>query len=69
MARVSQAMRDGHNQYAPMTGYLPLKAALVEKVLRLYGQSYDVASEILITASASEGSTPPSPRWCIPATK
>ncbi|AIX73730.1 MULTISPECIES: methionine aminotransferase [Mixta] len=55
VARVSQAMRDGHNQYAPMTGYLPLKAALAEKVLRLYGQSYDVASEILITASASEG--------------
>ena len=55
IAGVHQAMRDGHNQYAPMTGYLPLKEALAEKVLTLYGQQYDVASEILITASASEG--------------
>ena len=55
VACVSQAMRDGHNQYAPMTGYQPLKEALAEKVLRLYGQHYDVTSEVLITASASEG--------------
>ena len=55
IARVNQAMRDGHNQYAPMTGYLPLKEALAEKIANLYGQTYDVASEILITASASEG--------------
>lgn len=55
VAGVHQAMRAGHNQYAPMTGYPALKEALAEKVLKLYGQQYDVASEILITASASEG--------------
>jgi len=52
---VSQAMRQGHNQYAPMTGVAALKQVLAEKVETLYGQKYDVASEVLITASASEG--------------
>ena len=55
IAGVNEAMRAGHNQYAPMTGYPPLKEALAEKVLTLYGRQYDVASEVLITASASEG--------------
>ncbi|ARJ43626.1 methionine aminotransferase [Pantoea alhagi] len=55
IASVERAMRAGHNQYAPMTGYPPLKEALAEKVSTLYGQHYDVASEVLITASASEG--------------
>ncbi|UQY42447.1 methionine aminotransferase [Erwinia sp. PK3-005] len=55
IASVNQAMRAGHNQYAPMTGLPALKEALAEKVHTLYGQAYDVASEVLITASASEG--------------
>ncbi len=48
-------MRDGHNQYAAMTGLPALREALAEKVHRLYGQQYDAASEVLITASASQG--------------
>lgn len=52
---VSNAMRDGHNQYAPMTGLSALKVALAEKVQALYGQSYDPVSEVLITGSASQG--------------
>ncbi len=52
---VTRAMQQGHNQYAPMTGHQALKEVLAEKVATLYGQSYDVASEILITGSASEG--------------
>ena len=52
---VSNAMRDGHNQYAPMTGLSALKMALAEKVQALYGQHYDPVSEVLITGSASQG--------------
>lgn len=51
---VTQAMRAHHNQYAPMTGYRPLKERLAEKIAALYGRVYDVEREITITASASE---------------
>ncbi|MEJ5178693.1 MULTISPECIES: pyridoxal phosphate-dependent aminotransferase [Erwinia] len=52
---VTRAMQQGHNQYAPMTGLAALREVLAKKVETLYGQKYDVASEVLITASASEG--------------
>lgn len=52
---VTKAMEQGHNQYAPMTGLGALKEVLASKVETLYGQQYDAASEILITASASQG--------------
>ncbi|MBP2197817.1 methionine aminotransferase [Pantoea cypripedii] len=52
---VSKAMREGHNQYAPLTGLPALKEALAQKVHTLYGQQYDVGSEVLITGSASQG--------------
>ncbi|OON41136.1 methionine aminotransferase [Izhakiella australiensis] len=52
---VCQAMKDGQNQYASMTGHPALKQALAEKVAALYGTHYDAAAEILVTASASEG--------------
>jgi methionine transaminase len=52
---VSTAMREGHNQYAPLTGLPALKEALAQKVHTLYGQQYDVGSEVLITGSASQG--------------
>jgi methionine transaminase len=51
---VAQAMRAGHNQYAPMAGVAALRAALADKVERLYGTRYDPVREITITASASE---------------
>ncbi|MBD8161660.1 pyridoxal phosphate-dependent aminotransferase [Erwinia persicina] len=52
---VTRAMQQGHNQYAPMTGLAALREILASKVDTLYGQKYDAASEVLITASASEG--------------
>ncbi|CAI0958583.1 Methionine aminotransferase [Serratia liquefaciens] len=52
---VSQAMRAGHNQYAPMSGVTALRIALADKVERLYGARYDADEEITVIASASEG--------------
>ncbi|HIH8980802.1 TPA: methionine aminotransferase [Serratia marcescens] len=51
----AQAMRTGHNQYAPMSGVAALRAALAEKAERLYGARYDADEEITVIASASEG--------------
>ncbi|PII58664.1 methionine aminotransferase [Serratia sp. OLBL1] len=51
----AQAMRTGHNQYAPMSGVAALRAALAEKAERLYGARYDANEEITVIASASEG--------------
>ena len=55
IAGVTKAMQENHNQYAPMTGYRPLKTLIADKVATLYGSQYDVDDEILVTASASEG--------------
>ena len=52
---VTRAMAAGHNQYAPMTGLPELKSRIVEKIADLYGTRYDAGSEVLITASASQG--------------
>ncbi|MCS2154091.1 pyridoxal phosphate-dependent aminotransferase [Scandinavium goeteborgense] len=52
---VTRAMEEGHNQYAPMTGLHALKTRIAEKIADLYGMQYDVDSEVLVTASASEG--------------
>ncbi|AHG21698.1 aminotransferase [Chania multitudinisentens RB-25] len=52
---VAQAMRAGHNQYAPMSGVAALRHALAEKVARLYGAHYDADDEVTVIASASEG--------------
>jgi len=46
---VSRAMRDNHNQYAPMPGWMPLREALAEKFSFLYGTRIDPGSEITIT--------------------
>lgn len=55
IAGVTKAMQDNHNQYASMTGFRPLKTLIAEKVATIYGSTYDVDDEILVTASASEG--------------
>ncbi|NIF22032.1 methionine aminotransferase [Candidatus Pantoea multigeneris] len=55
VASVAEAMQQGHNQYAPMTGLPALKQALADKVQQLYGRRYDVDSEVLISGSASQG--------------
>ena len=51
---VYQAMRDGLNQYPPMAGVLPLRDAVAAKIEALYGRRYDPASEITITAGATQ---------------
>jgi methionine aminotransferase len=53
-AFVSEAMRAGHNQYAPMTGIPALREAIAAKVERLYGHAYDAGSEITVTAGATQ---------------
>ncbi|MEY2781015.1 MAG: hypothetical protein RL307_719, partial [Pseudomonadota bacterium] len=51
---VNQAMRDGHNQYPPMAGVMALRQAISDKVHTLYRRRYDPASEITVTAGATQ---------------
>jgi len=51
---VKQAMVSGHNQYPPMPGVLELRKTIANKIEQLYGKSYDPASEITITAGATQ---------------
>lgn len=53
-ALVTQAMRDGHNQYPPMAGLPALRQALATKMERLYGQRYQADTEITVTAGATQ---------------
>ena len=51
---VAHYMREGHNQYAPMPGVIPLREALAMKIERLYGHRYDPVTEITVTSGATE---------------
>lgn len=51
---VAQAMRNGHNQYAPLPGVAPLRNAIADKIAACYGRTYDPAQEITVTAGASQ---------------
>jgi methionine aminotransferase len=51
---VNQAMRSGHNQYPPMAGIAPLRQAMSDKMVALYGHRYDPATEITVTAGATQ---------------
>jgi methionine transaminase len=51
---VSAAMIKGLNQYPPMPGIAPLREAIAIKLEALYGHSYSAASEITITAGATQ---------------
>lgn len=46
---VNKAMVDGHNQYAHMNGYMPLREAIAEKVAFLYNTNVDAHTQITIT--------------------
>ena len=52
--QVEQAMREGLNQYPPMTGVPALRQAVAAKVAKLYGHTYDANTEITITAGATQ---------------
>lgn len=51
---VTEAMKDGFNQYPPMTGVPALREAIAAKVAAIYGHRYDPASEITVTAGATQ---------------
>ena len=51
---VAEAMRAGHNQYAPMTGMPVLRQAIAAKIEATYGRRYDANTEITITVGASQ---------------
>lgn len=51
---LAYAMREGHNQYAPMAGVLALREAIAEKVAGLYGARVDAGSDITVTSGATE---------------
>jgi methionine aminotransferase len=52
---VNYAMRAGHNQYPPMAGIMPLRAAIAQKIHQLYQHDYDPLSEITVTAGGTQG--------------
>jgi methionine transaminase len=56
-ALVADAMRAGHNQYPMMTGAPALRQAVADKIAAHYGASYNPASEITITAGATQALT------------
>ncbi|MGS0740538.1 pyridoxal phosphate-dependent aminotransferase [Glaciimonas sp. GG7] len=52
---VSDAMKNGLNQYPPMVGVPSLRIVIADKVKQLYGHSYDPVTEITVTAGATQG--------------
>jgi len=51
---VSEALKSGENQYAPMAGLMELREMIAEKTEKLYGRSYNPESEITVTAGATQ---------------
>lgn len=51
---VTDAMAAGHNQYPPMPGVPALREAIAAKIEALYGRRYDPATEITVTAGATQ---------------
>ncbi|MBS0446348.1 MAG: pyridoxal phosphate-dependent aminotransferase [Proteobacteria bacterium] len=54
VAAVDEAMASGLNQYPPMAGVPALREAVSAKMEALYGHRYDPASEVTITAGATQ---------------
>ena len=54
LTQVGDAMREGLNQYPPMTGVPQLRQVVSDKIDTLYGRRYDAATEITITAGATQ---------------
>jgi len=51
---VSQAMKDGYNQYAPMTGLPALRELIAQKVNHSYGSAYHPDTEVTVTAGGTQ---------------
>src|SRR5215204_1264157 len=69
-----RALRDGHNQYAPLAGVPALREAIAAHQARFYGMEVDPETEVQVTfgateATASSASSPtttptgPGSRW------
>lgn len=54
LERVTHHMAAGANQYPPMAGVPALRAAIAEKITRLYHADYDAESEVTVTAGATQ---------------
>ena len=52
---VTRAMREGHNQYPPMSGIEPLRQAIARKLLELYEVKVDPDTEVTVVSGATEG--------------
>lgn len=51
---VAKQLRNANNQYAPMPGTIQLREAIAHKTEELYGAKYDPATEITVTAGATQ---------------
>jgi len=51
---VNRAMKEGHNQYAPMPGDLGLREVISEKTRNLHHKTYRPDTEITVTAGATQ---------------
>ncbi|BCI66264.1 hypothetical protein AAJCM20276_08880 [Acetobacter aceti] len=51
----AQALQDGRNQYAPLTGLPELREAVARSNARFYGLQIDPAREVIVTSGATEG--------------
>jgi methionine transaminase len=54
LQQVTDAMREGLNQYPPMAGVPQLRQVVSDKIQALYGRRYDPATEITVTAGATQ---------------
>lgn len=51
------ALRDGRNQYPPLTGLPELRGAVARSNARFYGLAVDPATEVVVTSGATEALT------------
>jgi len=54
LSRVDHYIRQGANQYAPMSGVPGLRTAIAAKVERCYGRMVDAETEVTVTSGATE---------------
>lgn len=54
LSRVDHYIRQGANQYAPMSGVPSLRSAIATKVERCYGRRVDAEAEVTVTSGATE---------------
>lgn len=54
LERVTEALQNGHNQYAPLAGVPSLLEAIAEKIKAQHGYAYDPELEITVTNGATQ---------------